>query len=53
MKDTKQPWFKEAKFGLFIHWGLYAIPEEYKTRKFYTIALDIEEETLKNQDLDW
>jgi alpha-L-fucosidase len=19
-------WFKEAKFGLFIHWGLYAIP---------------------------
>jgi len=20
------PWFREAKFGLFIHWGLYAIP---------------------------
>lgn len=20
MKDTKQQWFKEAKFGLFIHW---------------------------------
>jgi len=26
MKDTKQQWFKDAKFGLFIHWGLYAIP---------------------------
>jgi len=19
-------WFREAKFGLFIHWGLYVIP---------------------------
>ena len=19
-------WFKDAKFGLFIHWGLYSIP---------------------------
>ena len=19
-------WFREAKYGLFIHWGLYAIP---------------------------
>lgn len=25
MKDTKQQWFKDAKFGLFIHWGLYSI----------------------------
>ena len=25
MKDTKQQWFKEAKFGLFIHWGLYSL----------------------------
>ena len=29
------------------------IPEEYKQKKFYTIALEIEEETLVNQDLDW
>jgi alpha-L-fucosidase len=20
------PWFREARFGMFIHWGLYAIP---------------------------
>jgi len=26
MKDTKQQWIKDAKFGMFIHWGLYAIP---------------------------
>lgn len=25
MKDNKK-WFKEAKFGLMIHWGLYALP---------------------------
>lgn len=25
VKDTKQQWFKDAKFGLFIHWGLYSI----------------------------
>src|SRR4051812_6101300 len=24
--DAKMEWFREAKFGLFIHWGLYAIP---------------------------
>ncbi|MDO4284709.1 MAG: alpha-L-fucosidase [Eubacteriales bacterium] len=24
MNDTKQQWFKEAKFGLFIHFGLYS-----------------------------
>src|SRR5499427_234169 len=25
-QDEKLQWFREAKFGLFIHWGLYAIP---------------------------
>jgi alpha-L-fucosidase len=25
-KAARLAWFKEAKFGLFIHWGLYAIP---------------------------
>jgi Alpha-L-fucosidase len=27
MKDTKQQWFKDAKYGLFIHWGLYSLLE--------------------------
>jgi alpha-L-fucosidase len=34
MQDTESPaqnsermkWFREARFGMFIHWGLYAIP---------------------------
>ena len=39
MKDTKQQWFKEAKFGLFIHWGLYALlAGEYKGQKTDHIA---------------
>ena len=25
MKDTKQQWFKDAKYGLFIHFGLFSL----------------------------
>lgn len=25
-KDRRMEWFREARFGMFIHWGLYAIP---------------------------
>ena len=25
-KEKRLQWFREAKYGLFIHWGLYAIP---------------------------
>ena len=25
-RDARMQWWTEAKFGLFIHWGLYAIP---------------------------
>ena len=24
--DPKMQWWREAKFGMFIHWGLYAVP---------------------------
>jgi alpha-L-fucosidase len=24
--DPKMQWWKEAKFGMFIHWGIYAVP---------------------------
>lgn len=34
MKDTHQRWFKEAKYGLFIHFGLYALlAGEYKGKR--------------------
>ena len=25
MAKTRQQWFDDAKYGLFIHWGLYSI----------------------------
>src|SRR5438445_3548634 len=25
-KEQRLKWFREAKYGLFVHWGLYAIP---------------------------
>ncbi len=25
-KDSRMQWFREARFGMFIHWGLYAVP---------------------------
>ena len=25
-KDIRMEWWREAKFGLFIHWGVYAVP---------------------------
>ena len=31
-------WFRRAKFGIFIHWGLYSVPafsNEWYSRKMY------------------
>jgi alpha-L-fucosidase len=25
-RDTRMAWWREARFGMFIHWGLYAVP---------------------------
>lgn len=25
-KDARMEWWREARFGMFIHWGLYAVP---------------------------
>ena len=25
-KDARMAWFREARFGMFIHWGLYSVP---------------------------
>jgi alpha-L-fucosidase len=33
-KQARLAWFREAKYGLFIHWGLYAIPAgEWKGKR--------------------
>jgi alpha-L-fucosidase len=34
--DLRMQWWREARFGMFIHWGLYAIPEgEWNGKKNY------------------
>src|SRR5438045_82941 len=25
-RDDRMKWFREARFGMFIHWGIYAVP---------------------------
>ena len=36
---SKQTWFKEAQFGMMIHWGLYALPAgEWKGRRMPDIG---------------
>jgi len=33
-KDKRMKWWREARFGMFIHWGLYAVPAgEYKGQR--------------------
>ena len=35
-KDQRMQWWRQARFGLFIHWGLYAIPAgAYKGNTHY------------------
>ncbi len=35
-KAERMAWFNRAKFGMFIHWGLYSVPAgEYKNGKGY------------------
>jgi alpha-L-fucosidase len=33
-RDRRMKWWREARFGMFIHWGVYAVPAgEYKGRR--------------------
>jgi alpha-L-fucosidase len=38
-QDERLAWWREAKFGMFIHWGLYAVPAgEWKGEEYWGIA---------------
>src|SRR4051812_28131736 len=33
-KEKRLEWFRDAKYGMFIHWGLYAVPAgEWKGKR--------------------
>jgi alpha-L-fucosidase len=34
-RDARMGWWRDARFGMFIHWGVYAVPAgEYKGQRF-------------------
>ena len=43
-KEDRMAWWKEARFGMFIHWGLYAMPARHEWVKRY--------ERLTNEDYE-
>src|ERR1051326_1650834 len=43
-RDARMKWWREARFGMFIHWGLYAVPAgEYKGQRSTRIGEWIQE----------
>lgn len=42
-RDARMEWWREVRFGLFIHWGLYAVPAgEYKGERCEGIGEQIQ-----------
>ncbi|MHB8635538.1 MAG: alpha-L-fucosidase [Fimbriimonadaceae bacterium] len=39
-KDARMKWFREARFGMFIHWGLYSVPAGAWKGKDYSGAAE-------------
>ena len=29
--EKRMEWYRDARFGMFIHWGLYSIPADRKS----------------------
>jgi alpha-L-fucosidase len=41
-KEARLQWWTEARFGMFIHWGLYALPARHEWVKKYERLTDAE-----------
>ena len=42
VKQNVPEWFRDAKFGLFFHWGIYSVPayqNEWYSRNMYVKGL--------------
>jgi alpha-L-fucosidase len=53
--DQRTQWWREAKFGMFIHWGIYSLPGgEWKGKKVsgYAEHLMRKEKISRNEYLD-
>ena len=37
--DARMQWWREARFGMFVHWGLYSIPAgEWNGKEFLELV---------------
>ncbi len=41
-RDERMKWWREARFGMFIHWGIYAVPAS-------TYALSVRPKTMPHR----
>lgn len=49
IENTKMSWFKDAKLGIFIHWGIYAVNGVSESWAFYNEQIS-HEDYLKQLD---
>ncbi len=52
-KDARMEWWRDARFGMFIHWGLYSIPAGTWNGKEYGGASEWLINTAKIKIKDW
>ena len=52
-KDARMAWWRDARFGMFIHWGLYSIPAGTWNGKEYGGASEWLINTAKVKIKDW
>jgi alpha-L-fucosidase len=52
-KDARMSWWRDARFGMFIHWGLYSIPAGTWNGKEYGGASEWLINTAKVKIKDW
>jgi alpha-L-fucosidase len=52
-RDARMAWFREARFGMFIHWGLYSIPAGAWNGKVYGGASEWLIHSAQIKPADW
>ncbi|MEI8283198.1 MAG: alpha-L-fucosidase, partial [Armatimonadota bacterium] len=52
-KNTRMAWWRESRFGMFIHWGLYSVPAGTWKGKIYPGAAEWLMYSAQVQAIDW
>lgn len=50
-KEKRMEWFSQAKLGIFIHWGIYAVNGVSESWSFSTITFLMKSTWLRRKDL--